>query len=305
MKKGLIVTLAIIVLLLFAAGNFVFTVDQAEQAFLVTLGVPQQDLLKPGLNFKLPYPIQRLVIMSRETFSLTLGYAEDKDGKITTNVRESKMITGDENIILVDLEVQYRITDPIAYTFNTEDPKTILYNISSAALRGIIGSYKVDDALTDGRGEITNDIRDYVTDGINKYNLGITVVGINLQDVDLPNEEVSQAFKQVNDAREERMTKINEANQHKNKVTNDILGEIEAITNDALGQKAERVKAASGDVAKFNAIYEEYINNKNITRNRLTIETLEAILPSAKIYIMDDSSGTVKYLPLDTLRKGE
>ena len=81
MKKGVIVGVAIIALLLFTAGSFVFTVDQTEQAFLVTLGVPQADLLKPGLNFKLPYPIQRLVVMSRETFSLTIGYAEDKIGR--------------------------------------------------------------------------------------------------------------------------------------------------------------------------------------------------------------------------------
>lgn len=304
MKKGILLGL-IVVLLLLIVGNVVFTVDQTEQAFLVTLGIPQADLLKPGLNFKLPYPIQKVVVMSRETFSLTIGYTESESGEVTANQRESKMITGDENIILVDLEVQYRITDPIAYTFNTENPTGILRNISSAALRGIIGSSTVDDALTDGRARIINDIREHVSDAINKYDLGISVVGVNLQDVNLPNDEVSQAFKQVNDAREERMTKINEANQHKNKVTNDILGEIEAITNDALGQKAERVKAANGDVAKFNAIYEEYKNSKNITRDRLTIETLEAILPGAKIYIMDDSSGTVKYLPLDTLRKGE
>ncbi len=306
--RGKIPKLIPVIILLFigfiALSSCVYTVDQTEYAVLVTFGAPSTDLVTPGLRFKLPYPIQSVKILSRETFSLTFGYEEDKKG-VTLHERDAKMITGDENIILADLEVQWRIVDPIAFLYNTENPKTILYNATSSSLRGVIGSSTVDDALTDGRTKIMNEVRDNLTELMEAYDIGISIVNINLQDVDLPNEEVSNAFKKVTSAREERITKINQANQYRNEKINTAEGHRQALISQAEAQKVSRIEQAKGDVAKFNAIYSEYANNKSITRYRLMIEMMEEVLPNAKVYIMEESSGsTVRYLPLDAMKGG-
>lgn len=295
--------LLLIVALLIVATTSWYTVDSSEQAILITFGDPEEAVVGAGLQFKLPWPMQTVRKVSRETFSLTLGY-DESGGQVTEQTKEAKMVTGDENIILVDLEVQWRIVDPQAYLFNTVDPEQVLYNATSASLRGVIGSSRVDDALTDGRGEIMARVYENLTEISDSYGLGIGIVGVNLQDVDLPNEEVSLAFRKVTDAREERNTKINQAQRYRNEKVNVALGEKEAVISRAEGQKIERIENARGDVSKFDAIYGEYANNNEITRQRLIIETLEAVLPGSQIYIMDQGSDTVKYLPLQAIKGG-
>jgi membrane protease subunit HflK len=301
----ILVLVLIISAILWIGGTSFYTVDQTEYAVLVTFGKPDTAVVAPGLRFKLPYPIQDVKKLSRETFSLTFGYEEGPDGAMTQE-KDAKMITGDENIILADLEVQWQIVDPIAYLYNTEDPVKILMNATSSSLRGVIGSSVVDDALTDGRTRIMNDIRDSLVNMVDSYQIGVAIRNVNLQDVDLPNEEVSNAFKKVASAREERVTKINQANRYRAEKMNTAEGQKAALISKAEGDKVTRIEQARGDVAQFNAIYSEYVNNKTITRDRLMIETLEQILPKVKIYIMQEggASSTVKYLPLDQLKKG-
>ncbi|KAB3531796.1 FtsH protease activity modulator HflK [Alkaliphilus serpentinus] len=308
MKNKLTTTIIIVILCItaiFLITSSIYTVDQAEYAVVTTFGVPSTEISTPGLKFKLPYPIQGVSILSRETFSLAFGYEDTDDGAVV-HEREAKMITGDENIILADLEVQWRIVDPVAFLYNTQDPEKILYNATSSSLRGVIGSSTVDDALTDGRTRIINEVRDNLTHLVEVYDIGIAIVNVNLQDVDLPTNEVSNAFKKVTSAREERITKINEANRYKNEKVNTAEGQKQALISRAEGQKVARIQQAIGDVAKFNGIYSEYVNNKEITKQRLIIETLENILPGAKIYVMDESgnSSTLKYLPLDSAKQG-
>ncbi|KAB3537829.1 FtsH protease activity modulator HflK [Alkaliphilus pronyensis] len=306
MKKKLATVLIVIVVALgfFVATSSFYTVDQAEYAVLTTFGVPSTEVMTPGLKFKLPYPIQSVRKLSRETFSLTFGYEETRDG-VEVHENEAKMITGDENIIMADLEIQWKIVDPVAFLFNTQDPVDILYNAASSSLRGVIGSSTVDEALTDGRTDIMNEVRDNLTKLVDAYEIGIAIVNVNLQDVDLPTQEVSDAFKTVTSAREERLTKINEANRYRNEKINTAEGTKDALISRAEGEKVAKIEKARGDVARFNAIYSEYVNNKEITKQRLTIETLQQVLPNAKVYIMDEeSNSTIKYLPLEGLTKG-
>ena len=212
------------------------------------------------------------------------------------------MITGDENIILADLEIQWKISDPIAYLYNTNNPREILYVATSSALRGVVGSSMVDDVLTDGRTEIISNIREELVRLINEYDLGITIVNVNLQDVDLPTAQVDEAFKAVTDAREERLTKINNAEKYRNEKLNEVQGERDAIISQAEAKKVAAIEKAKGDTAKFNALYNEYTKNKEVTKHRLITETINTVLKDAKVYVVDDSSGTVKYLPLETVK---
>lgn len=297
---GLISLIGIGILALFLATGW-YIVDETDQAALITFGRVDETVTDPGLKFKLPWPIQKVEILSRTTNTLNVGY-EERDGQLNFT-DEAKMITGDENILLADLVVQWRITNPEQYLYSSNKPEEILYNATSASLRGVIGSSRIDDVLTDQRPDIEARVREYLINLIESYEIGITVMDVKLQDVELPNEEVRRAFMEVTDAREERLTKINEANRYRNQLINEARGEQDAIISRAEGTKTERIETARGDVARFIALYEEYVMNPEVTRKRLVLETLEQVLPNTEIYIMDSNNDTVSYLPIRPLER--
>lgn len=275
-----------------------YTVDESEQAVVITFGRADETITDSGLHFKLPWPIQKVEVLSKETFSLQFGYEQTKDGVVEAYDNETKMITGDENIVLTDLVVQWKITDPKKYLFNAENPKQILHNATSSAIRSIIGSSKIDEALTDGKAEIEANTRELLVTLIEKYDIGVSILSVKLQDVELPNKEVRAAFTSVTDARETKNTKTNEARKYENQKMSEAQGEKDAIIERAEGEKVARIQQAQGEVEIFKKLYDQYNGNQEITRQRLIIETLETVLPNAQIYIMNDDGETLKYLPL-------
>jgi modulator of FtsH protease HflK len=290
----------VIIILALAAFTTWYTVDESDQAVILTFGEVEQTITEPGLHFKMPWPVQTVEKVSKETFSLQFGYSE-KDGELEEFPKETKMITGDENIVLTDLVVQWKITDPPKYLYNASNPGDILYDTTSAALRSTIGSTKIDDALTSGKAQIEADVRDLLSNLIDKYDIGISILAVKLQDVELPNEDVRKAFTDVTDARETMNTKINEAQKYENQRLNEAEGEKDAILSKAEGDKAARTEGARGDVAVFDKLYEQYKNSPDVTKERLIIETLEQVLPNSEIYIMNDDGNTLKYFPLRPL----
>ncbi|MCD5323826.1 FtsH protease activity modulator HflK [Pontibacillus sp. HN14] len=271
-----------------------YTVDESEQAVILTFGNAEESITEPGLHFKMPWPIQEVEKLSKETFSLNFGYSQDDK----SNKKQVQMITGDENIVLADLVVQWKIVDPAKYLYQSQDPELALNNATSASLRSIIGTSEIDEALTSGKAEIENEVREMLIRLVEDYNIGISVSDVKLQEVDLPDEEVRTAFTKVTDARETSNTKRNEAEKYRNEKYEEALGEKDAIISRAEGDKVARIEEAKGDVAKFNALYEAYKKSPAITRERLVIETLEDVLPNANLYIMNDDGNTLKYLPI-------
>ena len=286
------------VIALIAVFTTWYTVDESEQAVVITFGRADETITDSGLHFKLPWPVQKVEVLSKETYSLQFGYEQTEDGSIEAYDDETKMITGDENIVLTDLVVQWKITDPQKYLFNAENPKQILHNATSSAIRSIIGSSTIDDALTNGKADIELYTRDLLVSLVDKYDIGVSILGVKLQDVELPNKEVRAAFTAVTDARETKNTKTNEAEKYKNQKLSEAQGEVSAIKSRAAGEKVARVQQAEGEVAIFKELYEEYEGNQEITRQRLILETLENVLPNTQIYIMNDEGDTLKYLPL-------
>lgn len=291
-------------LLIVLATTTWYTVDQSEQAAVHTFGKVTEKITEPGLHFKMPWPIQYVRTVSKETFSVTFGY-DVRGGQSVIKNEEAKMLTGDENISLVTLVVQWRIEDIEKFLYSTSNPEHVVLNATSAALRGVIGSSKIDEALTDGKIQIEGRIKDLLRDLVtNQYNAGVQIMDVKLQNVDLPTEEVRKAFTEVTDAREQRETKINEARKYANEKLNEAIGTRDAKLSIAEGTKQERINFALGDVAKFNALYNAYLDNPEVTRKRLVLETLEKIMPGSEIYIMENSGDTVKYLPIRPLEKG-
>ncbi|WP_041121196.1 FtsH protease activity modulator HflK [Jeotgalibacillus alimentarius] len=296
---GIVVGSAILLVVLFTSW---YTVDESEQALVLTFGEANETITESGLKFKLPWPIQQVEILSKETFSLQFGY-EEEGGEIKSFPEETVMITGDENIVLADLVVQWKITEPRDFLFNAEDPEEVLFDATSASIRSIIGSSTIDAALTSGKAEIEAETRDLLASLIEKYEIGVSIQAVQLQDVELPNQEVRKAFTAVTDARETMITKENEAKKYQSQKMNEAKGEVKAIASRAEGEKTSRIEQARGDVAVFNKILTEYQNNPDITRQRLTLETLEQVLPETKLYIMNDDGNTMKYLPLQPDRQ--
>ncbi|AOV07241.1 FtsH protease activity modulator HflK [Sporosarcina ureilytica] len=278
-----------------------YTVDESEQAVVITFGQANSTVTDSGLHFKLPWPIQHVEVLSKETYSMKFGYKQDESGELVSYDKETKMITGDEYIVLTDLVVQWKITEPEKFLFHSESPEEILHDATSASIRSVIGSSTIDAALTDGKAEIEAKTRDLLATLMDKYDIGVIIQGVNLQDVELPNADVRAAFTSVTDARETKNTKINEAKKYENQKQNEAAGERDAIKSRAIGQKTARIEQAHGDVALFKDLHAEYEKNKDITRQRLVLETLEKVLPNAKIYIMNDNGETLKYLPLQQL----
>lgn len=192
------------------------------------------------------------------------------------------MITGDENIVLADMVVQWKITDPAKFLYRSYEPEQILYNATSASLRSVIGSSKIDDALTSGKAKIEADVRELLTALMKKYDIGISILAVKLQDVDLPNDEARKAFTNVTDARETMNTKINEANKYRNKRTKEAEGEKDALISQAEADKVARIYNET--FAKDPEFYSFYrtLESYKTTIGEDTVVILPANSPYAK-----------------------
>lgn len=296
--RKIVIGLIIAVILLLGSTIF-YTVQEQERAVILTFGKFDTDVDKAGLHFKLPYPIQTVIKLdANRTQRMHIGYREI-DGKISSVPEEALMITGDENIVSADAVVEWRVSGLKQYLFNIQDPDSFLRNSSIAAIRSVMGSTKLDYAITEGKTEIQGKVKDKLIQMQKMYDTGIQILDLKFQDIEPPEGEVQQAFKEVTNAREEKNTKVNNANKYMNDRLPKARGEAQALIENASAQQKSRVLNAQGDVAKFNAIYSEYAKNPAVTKERLVLETLEKILPEAKIIITDGSGETVKYLPLN------
>lgn len=288
-------------LVLLIGWSMFFTVQEQEQAAILTFGKYTATQEEPGLHFKLPYPIQDVIIVPANLQQkIQVGYREI-NGNIVPVEDEAMMITGDENIVSADAVVEWKIADIRNYLYNIDNPELFLRDSASAAIRSVIGSTKLDFAITEGKTVIQTEVKEKLVTLMEKYNTGIQIIDLKFQDIEPPEGQVQQAFKDVTNAREEKNTKINQAQKYVNDRLPKARGEAQALIENAEAVKKSRILNAQGDVAKFNAVYAEYVNNPNVTQNRLILETLEKIMPNAKIIITDGNSETVNYLPLQEL----
>ncbi len=201
--------------------------------------------------------------------------------------REYLMLTGDLNIADVEWVVQYRIKDPAAYLFNVREPKMLLRDTSQSILRALVGNGSIDEAITIGRVEYEAKMKDELQRVLNDYESGIDVVAVNLQSSNPP-RKVRPAFNMVNEAMQKKETRINEAKKEYNDKVPKARGEAQRTIQEAEGYAIRRVNEAEGNVAKFKQLYQAYIENPDITRQRLYFETMEQILPRLKdVYIIE------------------
>lgn len=284
------------VIILFVAGIIVsgsfYTIREEEQAVVCTFGSPQA-VTTPGLHFKIPF-IQTVDKVSTTINGFSIGYNSTGDGE------EAMMITSDYNFLHVDFYAEYRVTDPVKALYASEDPVEILKNIAQNCIRTTIGSYTVDSVLTTGKNEIQANIKQMIIDKLEVYDIGIQLVNITIQDAEPPTDEVSMAFKEVETAKQGKETSVNNANKYRNEKIPAAEAEADRIIQEAEAAKQERINEANGQVARFNALYEEYINYPEVTRRRMFYETMEDVLPGLKVVIQSSDGTTQTMLPLDS-----
>ena len=277
-----------------------YTVDDKQQAVVTTFG-KVTDITDAGVHFKLPFCIQSVEKVDVNVYQkIELGYSSKNGNK---NTSESTMITGDYNIVNVDFFVEYRISDPVQYLYSSNDPELILKNLIQSQIRNVVGSSTVDAVLTDGKENIQMQVKDLVTQILSEYNIGLTLVDVRIQDAEAPTQEVIEAFKAVETAKQRAEAVINDAKAYQNAQLPKAEAQADQAIQNAEYLKQKRINEAVQQVAMFSAMYEEYARNPEITKSRMYYEAIQEILPGVKLYIntADGGDDVQMLLPLDSL----
>ena len=292
-------------LVIVGACTSFYTVDDKQQAVVTTFG-KVSNITDPGLHFKAPFGIQKIHKVDVNVYQkIELGYITNGAGTPLPVEEESVMITGDYNIVNVDFFVEYKISDPVQYLFSSNDPALILKNLIQSQVRNVVGSSTVDAVLTDGKENIQQQVRELVSEILVDYDVGLTLIDVRIQDAEPPTSEVVEAFKAVETAKQNAEAVVNDAMAYQNAKLPEAEAQADKLLQNAQYLKQKRINEAVESVAMFNAMYEEYSQNPNITKSRMYYEAISQILPGVKVYINTGNGDSVDMLlPLESLVGG-
>ena len=295
--------IAILGLVWLATGIYIVAPDEKGVVMRFGKWVATTD---PGPHYHLPTPIETVLKPKvTEVKRIEVGFRTIDQGppaRYSDVPAESLMLTGDENIIDIDIIVQYRILDPGKFLFNIRDPHVTVRVASEAALREVIGANTIDEALTVGKFAIQENTKRLLQQILDSYESGLQIVAVQLQDVHPP-DQVREAFRDVASAKEDKIRLINEAEGYRNAILPETRGRAAQIINNAEAYMEEKILKAKGDADRFTSVLAEYKKAKAITRTRLYLETMEEILPGMDKFILGGDSGR-SVLPILPLGKG-
>lgn len=297
--KGVGVVIGLLVIGWLASG--IHIVDEGTRGVVTRFG----DFVRtdePGPHWHLPYPIEEVQTVNvSQRRTITIGYEAVSPDQTRPVLSEALMLTEDENIVNVQLAVQYEVGDPAQFLFEFRDPEETLKEVTESALREVVGKRNMDYVLTEGRAEVANRTRELVEEVMGAYFAGIDVVAVVIQDVQPP-EQVQDAFVDAIQAREDRERLINQAEAYRNEVIPQAQGQAAQVLEQAEAYQAEVVNRAEGDASRFSQLVAEYREAPEVTRDRLYLDTMERVLGnSGKVLIDVDSGQPLMYLPLDRM----
>lgn len=294
------IVLAVIALWLLTG---VYTVNTGEIAVVRRFGTVV-GLAEPGLHFRLPFPIQTHNVVNIESvrraevgFRSADAVGRNRAGRVS---EEALMLTGDENIVELQMIVQYKVQDPAAFLFNVREPEATLHAAAEVAVRSIVGISPIDFAMSgEGREEQQMQVREYLQELLDLYGTGLRTTEVRFNVVDAP-DQVRDAFHDVVRAYEERERKVNQALAYQADIVPRARGEAQQILRQAEAFREERVRRASGDAAHFSQMLTEYEQAPDVTRQRMYLEAIERVLPNAeKIILSGEADGVLPLLPLN------
>jgi membrane protease subunit HflK len=300
----ILIIAGIVVMVLF--GTSFYIVDQTEEAVVTRFG-KYLSTRGPGPQFKLPFGIDRHYLVNVKAVETEqFGFRTLSSGVSSTyasQTNESTMLTGDLNIVEVEWIIQYRIPDSRAWTFNVNDRTATIRDVSRSAINMLVGDRAIMDIMGAERSAIEAAGTEFMNETFRGYGLGIDVIAVKLQNIDPP-AGVQEAFDDVNKAIQDMNRFINEGQQAYNEEIPKARGEVDRIIQVALGEAEERKNRARGDIARFNAVYEEYRRSPEVTRQRLYYEMIEEVFKGEKDTVIIDRSFN-NFLPLRTLGTGQ
>lgn len=294
---GKFILVAIIAIFVFSLISSSFYRVSEQQTAVVTQFGSVIKTNTAGLYFKIPF-IQKVEKVDITTHGTGIGYTIAGNGQNIPSTSDGIMITSDFNLLDIDFYLEYKVSDPVAYLYNSNNPEEILSNIALSSIRATVVNYTVDEAMTTAKGQIQADVKADILKELEAHNVGLTVVNITIQDSEPPTAEITSAFKAVETAKQGADTAKNNALKYQNEQIPSAEAEADKIVQAAEAEKASRIAEAEGQVARFNSMYEEYKNYPLITKKRLFYETMESVLPSLKVIVTD--GGTETLLPLDS-----
>ena len=298
------IIIIVIVVLFFCTVAFesVYSIKEQEQGVVTTFG-KAGSVVTSGLHFKIPF-IQKVTKVNTTILGFPIGYNPAGTSEVSAEEAEAEslMITSDFNFVNVDFYVEYKVSDPVKYLYNSKQPTEILKNIAQSCIRTVVSNYTVDDVITTGKNEIQASIKEMIVEKLEQQDIGLMLVNISMQDAEPPTAEVIEAFKAVETAKQGKETAINNANKYQNEQIPQAKAKADQIIQDAEATKQKRINEATAQVVRFNEMYEEYVKNPLITKQRMFYETMEDVLPGVKLIIDDGSGNLNKTLYLDELR---
>ncbi len=293
---GLIAGVAVLIWL----GTGFFIVQEGQQAVITQFG-KYNSTVGAGFNWRLPYPVQRHeVVVATQIRSVDVG----RDTIIkATGLRESAMLTEDENIVEIKFAVQYRLNDARAYLFETRDPAATVVQAAETAVREVVGKMKMDSALAEERDQIGPRVRTLMQTILDRYKVGVEVVGINLQQSGVrPPEQVQASFDDVLKAGQERERAKNEAQAYANDVIPRAVGSASRLKEESEAYKARVVAQAQGDSERFRSVLTEYQKAPQVTRDRMYTDAMQQVYSNVTKVLVESRQGSnLLYLPLDKL----
>jgi modulator of FtsH protease HflK len=299
-SAGVGVGLILGVLLLIWLGTGFFIVQEGQQAVITQFG-RYKSTVNAGFNWRLPYPIQRHeLVFVTQIRSIDIG----RDTVLkATGLKESAMLTQDENILDIKFAVQYRLNDARAFLFESKNPTDAVVQAAETAVREVIGRMRMDAALSEERDQIAPQVRKLMQEILDRYKVGIEVVGINLQQGGVrPPEQVQASFDDVLKAGQERERSKNEAQAYANDVIPRAVGSASRLKEEADAYKARVVAQAQGDAQRFRSVFAEYQKAPQVTRDRMYLDTMQQIYGNVTKVVVESRQGSnLLYLPLDKI----
>lgn len=300
--KKYVIPAIVIFIVLIIAGSCWYTIDDKQQGVVTTFG-KVTNITDAGMHFKLPLGIQKVYKVDVNVYQkIEMGYRTDTatvDGYVLVD-NESKMITGDYNIVNVEFFVEYKVSDPQKYLFSSYQPEEILKNLVQSQVRNVVGSTGVDSVLTDGKELVQQQVKELIIEVLTEYDIGLMLTDVKIQDSEPPTEEVTAAFKEVETAKQGAETVINRAKAYENAEVPKAQAQADKLLQNSEFLKQSRINDATEQIAMFEAMYTEYANNPEITRSRMYYEVLTALLPNVKVYIDTSKNGVDMMLPLES-----
>jgi len=291
---GLIILVALILWML--TGFYV--INQGERGIELKFG-QKNEVTGPGLHWHLPWPVERVEKVNVDQVStLSIGRRGDKGA--SGGADSGFMLTEDENIVVVEFTVQYKIKDASDYKFNVRDPVSTIIQAMESASREVVGKSQLDFIITEGQLEVSDKTQKLLQEILDRYKSGIQIVKVQMQKVSPP-EEVKSAFDDATKAREDGARIIKEAEAYSNDIIPRARGAASRLIQEAQGYKASVMARAEGDARRFTSIVGEYVKAPGVTRDRMYIETMEQVLSNTTKILIDQKGSNVLYLPLDRM----